>query len=219
MRSQADAEVPLGCAGARGSVPNNRWHGAAEGRVIVDVLHHDPDELDRNAFSARGIVMAGSHGFADAMPRAVEVLHVQTDRFAPAVSRTVGLVPMDGVASSEVGSSSPAGGRLASSPPVPGHTPRTQRLVWPSNRGDDQAPLLRRRRPPGAVASPEEQAPSTPVSCQDLASPSLSLRTERVSNSTHVPELDEAGCQRTAFPEQPRVGLSYPVSHEPGSLI
>lgn len=61
------------------------------GTVAAVALHHYPEELDTNAVIAREIVMTGAHVFADEMPETLELLRMQTGRFAPVVNRTVGL--------------------------------------------------------------------------------------------------------------------------------
>ena len=79
------------CAGARGSIATAAGMVRPGGTVAAVALHHYPEELDTNAVIAREIVMVGAHVFADEMPETLELLRMQTGRFAPVVNRTVGL--------------------------------------------------------------------------------------------------------------------------------
>jgi len=79
------------CAGARGSIVTAAGMVRPGGTVAAIALHHNPEEVDTNAVIAREIVLTGAHVFADEMPEALELLRMQTGRFAPVVNRTVGL--------------------------------------------------------------------------------------------------------------------------------
>jgi (R,R)-butanediol dehydrogenase / meso-butanediol dehydrogenase / diacetyl reductase len=79
------------CAGVRGSIATAAGMVRPGGTVAAVALHHYPEELDTNAVIAREIVMTGAHVFADEMPETLELLRMQTGRFAPVVNRTVGL--------------------------------------------------------------------------------------------------------------------------------
>lgn len=85
------ADAVFDCAGFEGSVAAAMAACAPGGAVMLVSLHHAPEAFDANALLAGEHAIAGCHVFEDEMPATLAALAADPGRFAPVVSRVVGL--------------------------------------------------------------------------------------------------------------------------------
>lgn len=97
------ADAVFDCAGFPGSVAAAMAACAPGGAVMVVSVHRGPESLDANALLAREHLVAGCHVFADEMPGTLAALAGDPARFAPLVSRAVGLADLPGVLAEAAG--------------------------------------------------------------------------------------------------------------------